>query len=70
MPLFEYKCTKCGTVTEFLESANSRKKHICSKCGSDSTEKQFSTFAVGINQPGSDSKCNSCTDRGCPHSMN
>ena len=64
------KCTKCDTVTEFLESANSRKKHICGKCGSSKTEKQFSTFAVGIAQPGQDSKCHGCSDGGCPHSMN
>ncbi len=67
MPIFEYKCGKCGAVSEFLELGAGRKKHACQECGSGEMEKMFSTFAVGIAQAGSDSKCQSCTDRGCPH---
>ena len=67
MPIFEYKCAKCQTVSEFLESGSAKKKHVCQKCGSEKMEKIFSTFAVGIAQAGADSKCQSCTDRGCPY---
>ncbi|MHC5061432.1 MAG: FmdB family zinc ribbon protein [Planctomycetota bacterium] len=70
MPLFEYKCGKCGKLTEFLESARGGKKHLCQHCGSSDMQKQFSTFAVGVRQDGTDSKCQSCTDHSCPHSMN
>lgn len=68
MPIFEYKCGKCGVLTEFLESVAGRKKHICEKCGSDEMSKQFSGFSVGVANPGSDSKCHGCSDMGCPHS--
>ena len=43
MPLYEYKCNKCGKTSEFLESANkgniSRK---CPHCGKSSLEKLLS----------------------------
>ncbi|HEG43976.1 MAG TPA: zinc ribbon domain-containing protein [Phycisphaerales bacterium] len=68
MPIYEYKCGKCGAVSEFLEGMSGKKKHVCEKCGSGNMEKQFSTFAVGVKQDGTDSKCMGCTDRGCPHS--
>ena len=68
MPIFEYKCTKCGKVSEFLEPAGDAKKHVCADCGGDRMEKMLSTFAVGIKQAGSDSKCQSCTDGACPYS--
>ncbi len=71
MPIYEYKCGKCGAVTEFLESASAsgkRGKHLCEKCGSGDMSKQFSGFSVGVANPGSDSKCHGCSDMGCPHS--
>jgi putative FmdB family regulatory protein len=68
MPLFEYKCGKCGSVTEFLESANARKKHSCSECGSDDTSKQFSTFAPMVKSRAAGGKCDSCPESKCPYS--
>ena len=70
MPIFEYKCGRCGKITEFLESAGGKKKHICKHCGSGDMEKQFSTFAIGVRQDGTDSRCQSCTDDSCPHANN
>ena len=66
MPIFEYKCGKCGVVTEFLVSGNGKKKHVCPECGSSDMVKQFSSFAVGVKQPGMSKKCHGCTDMGCP----
>ena len=68
MPIFEYKCGKCGKVSEFLELGGGRKKHVCKHCGGSDMEKQFSTFAVGVKQDGTDSRCQSCTDGSCPYS--
>ena len=68
MPIFEYKCARCGQVTEFLESAGAKVKHLCEKCKSSRMEKMFSSFAVGVKQDGSDSKCDSCSDGKCPYS--
>ena len=46
MPIFEYRCKRCGHVTSFLEKAGSTKNHVCGKCASKVTEKVFSTFAA------------------------
>lgn len=47
MPIFEYKCKKCGHKEEFLEKSDSLSKHICEKCGDSEMQKQFSSFCVG-----------------------
>jgi putative FmdB family regulatory protein len=64
MPIFEYKCKKCGHKTEFLEKANSSKKHRCEKCGSKELQKLFSTFSAtsGSKSSGIDS----CPTGTCP----
>lgn len=62
MPMFEYKCKKCGYVTEFLEKSSDKSKHICKKCGSLDMQKLFSGFSVG--QGGQDNV--SCPTGTCP----
>jgi len=64
MPMFEYRCKRCGHVTVFLESAGSRKAHPCEDCGSKATEKVFSTFAAPSS--GSGSAGSSCPTGTCP----
>ena len=59
MPIFEYECSKCGHVTSFLEKPNARRPHTCEKCGSNDTEKVFSTFAAK-------SGTSSCSSSSCP----
>lgn len=67
MPIFEYKCEKCGEKAEFLEKSNSYGAKKCPHCGSNKLEKQFSVFAPRIKE-GASKKCISCTDESCPHS--
>jgi len=64
MPLFEYRCKKCGHVTTFLESAATRKAHACERCGSKQTEKIFSTFAAKSGE--SSSSGSACPTGTCP----
>lgn len=64
MPIFEYRCGKCGHVTAFLEKPDSRKAHACEKCGSRATEKVFSTFAAKSGS--SSSSASSCPTGTCP----
>lgn len=45
MPLYEYKCQKCGAVIELLVSGS--KKPACSKCGSTKLDKMLSVFSAG-----------------------
>jgi putative FmdB family regulatory protein len=64
MPIFEYKCSKCGHQMEFLEKTNSPKKHSCEKCGSNKLKKLFSTFsATSGSKPDSSDSCPTGT---CP----
>jgi len=49
MPIFEYKCNRCGHRTEFLEKSHRKNKHVCEKCGSLDMQKLFSEFSVGHN---------------------
>jgi putative FmdB family regulatory protein len=64
MPLFEYRCMKCGHVSAFLERPNARQSHKCDKCGSKHTEKIFSTFAAKSKEASSSRL--SCPTGTCP----
>jgi putative FmdB family regulatory protein len=64
MPIFEYRCKKCGTVIEFLEEANSREAHTCKKCGSRDMDKLLSSFA--LRSSGSSSSSSACPTGTCP----
>jgi len=61
MPIFEYKCNKCGAKSEFLEKSSGKNKHVCEKCGSSDMKKLFSYFSVGQSSQG-----DSCPTGTCP----
>jgi len=67
MPIFEYKCRKCGHMTEFLERSGSICKHVCERCKSSDLQKLFSAFSVGqasnSSPRGNDDSCPTGT---CP----
>jgi len=46
MPLFEYRCTSCGKVSEFLELPGNSQEKRCKTCGNAEMEKVFSSFGV------------------------
>jgi putative FmdB family regulatory protein len=67
MPLFEYKCTPCGTRFEFLVRGDIAP--ACPACKSEQVEKQLSVFAVGASSPKASpmpagSPCSSCQNPG------
>ncbi len=64
MPIYEYRCGKCGHVSAFLERMGSRKAHACEECGSKDTEKILSAFAARTG--GSSSAGSSCPTGTCP----
>jgi putative FmdB family regulatory protein len=66
MPLFDYKCKKCGHVTEFLESSGSKEAHRCEKCGSTRMEKLLSAFSVASGEGSGTSGSSSCPTGTCP----
>jgi putative FmdB family regulatory protein len=68
MPVFEYKCSDCGKISEFLERVGSKEKRACSHCGGKKLAKQFSTFVGVVKNPSAGSDCHSCPSGGsCPH---
>jgi putative FmdB family regulatory protein len=48
MPVYEYKCKKCGERFEVRLSINSEIDEIpCPRCGTTETEKVYSIFSRG-----------------------
>jgi len=66
MPIFEYKCKKCGYKTEFLEKSSIKNKHVCEKCGSSDMQKLFSGFSVGASTKSGSDAGDSCPTGMCP----
>ena len=66
MPLYEYRCKKCGRVSEFLEQADSNKKHSCEHCGSRNMEKLFSAFSARASSGSAAGNSSSCPTGTCP----
>jgi putative FmdB family regulatory protein len=46
MPLYEYKCSKCGEKFEKLTSFANSHEMECPKCGSKETQKLIGSFAT------------------------
>lgn len=63
MPLYEYRCGKCGHVMEVLEKSDAGGRHTCEQCGSRRMQKLMSTFGVGA---GGGSSAGSCPTGTCP----
>ena len=57
MPLYEYRCRKCGHVMEVLEKVNANSRHTCEKCHSRRMEKMMSAFGVGSTTRSSGGSC-------------
>ncbi len=66
MPIFEYECSECGHVMEFLEKSAGPHKHTCQKCKSSNLKKLLSGFAVERNTP--PPACGGCPQGPCPSS--
>jgi putative FmdB family regulatory protein len=47
MPIYEFKCRKCGHIMEFLEISDKSRKHLCERCKSSDLQKLLSGFSIG-----------------------
>ncbi len=56
MPLFEYKCSKCGNTFEELVNGNRNQNVPCPRCKSHETEKLMSAIG-GISMGKGSSPC-------------
>ncbi|MFA5553741.1 MAG: zinc ribbon domain-containing protein [Phycisphaerae bacterium] len=66
MPIFEYRCSKCGKIIEHFERNSDKSPKTCPNCGGKKMEKQFSVFSAQVKQ-GESKRCMSCSDAQCPH---
>jgi putative FmdB family regulatory protein len=59
MPIYEYKCNKCGDKFELRLGIFHRKKDVkCPKCGGEDPERVFSPFSTDSG------KGDSCSSKG------
>ena len=73
MPVYDYKCRKCGAVFEkFLRTLSAAGSVKCEKCGSAKVEKLVSCCAIssgGKSESAGTSKsshsCGSCVEHSC-----
>jgi putative FmdB family regulatory protein len=60
MPIFEYKCGSCGTVSEFLVGVSTETESIaCEACGSAKMKKVFSSMSIAVKSTAA-AGCPSC----------
>lgn len=76
MPIFEYKCGSCGTVSEFLVGvAKEKEKILCGDCGSSHMMKVFSPMSFTVKSAESHScacgmqRGDACEAVGCPKAV-
>ena len=70
MPLYEFKCLKCGEIIEMLFKRSDEKiKMKCTSCGSENLERVISTTNFSINgksgAPKSKSQTRTCGSGSC-----
>ncbi len=72
MPIYEYKCEKCGYKFDHLARTLSDIAKKCPKCGAKKPEKQLSSFSASVSDGGSTScsmgSCDTptCSTGSCP----
>ena len=65
MPVFEYKCTDCGSKYDFFHKSSLNQSDVtCPKCGSAKSKKLFSAFAT-VNASDNDFASSSCASGNC-----
>jgi len=73
MPVYDYKCQKCGKVFEkFLRTLSAADSVTCEKCGSARVKKLVSCCAISSGAKGESSgssksshSCGSCSSHSC-----
>lgn len=61
MPIYEYRCTKCGATFELLRrSSDSDDELRCPECGHQEVSKLFSAFATSSTAASTSSGSSCC----------
>ncbi|RLC32333.1 MAG: zinc ribbon domain-containing protein [Deltaproteobacteria bacterium] len=54
MPIYEFRCKKCGRVFEYLVFKSDEPHAPCPSCGADDAERIMSTFSSVSASPSTD----------------
>jgi putative FmdB family regulatory protein len=68
MPIFEFRCRRCGGRFELLVQAGSEALLRCPECDSEDVEKLVSVFGIGggvSRLKSSASGCQTCSTKTC-----
>jgi putative FmdB family regulatory protein len=67
MPIYEFKCRKCGETFDVLFRSRDEKLAVaCPKCKSTRAQRQMSAFAGKIGNTGAGgASCGSCAATSC-----
>ena len=65
MPLYAWKCPKCGHRFEVLCSIEKSKEAVCEKCGEKAVRDYTGSCAFGAKSGGCSGNCGCCS--GCHH---
>lgn len=66
MPIYEYKCEKCGHRFDHLARTLSDVAKTCEKCGARNPVKQLSTFSTSESTHGESCPTGTCPTMTCP----
>lgn len=64
MPLFTYKCKKCGHEKEYLVIGSKGEPEKCQNCSGKKLERKLGKFSCGGSNPGKQSG-SSCSASSC-----
>jgi putative FmdB family regulatory protein len=62
MPIYEYKCDKCGEISEIFQKKSGQKNVICQHCGSNHIQRIVSIPGV-VKVTGPSAKGTTCCGR-------
>ena len=65
VPLYAWKCPKCGHRFEVLCSIEKSKEAVCEKCGEKAVRDYTGSCAFGAKSGGCSGNCGCC--QGCHH---
>lgn len=51
MPIYEYKCQRCGRIIEVIQRLNDARQQACEECGNNSMERLISIPVVHRPRP-------------------
>jgi putative FmdB family regulatory protein len=66
MPIYEFRCTQCGNIQEFLLTTSTEQVEMkCGACQGDELERILSQVSYAMGSPGGDKSSPCATTKTC-----